>query len=93
MATTATINTNDGAGVMGNKRWIRGTFTTASGDSTITINSNTLGGINNIVDYSVRLDTGGVAHQNPKISVSGGTITGTVDDTQGYGGTFFVLGN
>jgi len=93
MATTATVDSNDGFGVMGNKRWIRGTFTTDTGDSTITINAVTIGGINNIVDYSIRTDTGGIDAQNPKFSVSGGTVTGTVDDTLGYGGTFYVLGN
>ena len=93
MSTTATVDSNDGFGVAGNKRWTRGTFTTASGDSSISLNFNTIAGINNIVDYSVRMDTGGIAHQNPKFSISGGTITGTVDDTQGFGGTFFVLGN
>jgi hypothetical protein len=99
MATTATIDSNDGAGVMGNKRWIRGTFTTALGDSTITINAPTLGGIYNITDYRVEM-TGSVGGQAPKFSISSGVITGTVDGTgdagdatTGSSGTFFVLGN
>jgi hypothetical protein len=89
---TFTVNATDGTGVSGNKRWVRGTFTTTAGDSTVVLTPTTTG-LYNVVDYKLSLDTGGVSHQNPKISISSGTITATFDDTQGYSGTFYVLGN
>lgn len=84
--------TVSGSSIMGNKRAVWGTFTTSSGDTSVQITSSTTG-INAVADKKISLDTGGIAHQNPKISVSGGTITATFDDTQGYSGTFWVLGS
>jgi hypothetical protein len=89
---TFTVDSNDGTGVVGNKRWVRGTFTTTTGDTTVSLTPTTTG-LYYIVDYDISLDTGGIAHQNPKVSISSGTITCTFDDTLGYGGTFYVLGN
>jgi hypothetical protein len=88
---TFTVDANSGQGVDGNTRWVRGSFTTTTGDTTVTLTPTTTG-LYNVVEYSIQLDTGGIAHQNPKISESSGTITATFDDTLGYGGTFWVKG-
>lgn len=76
----------------GNLRTVHGTFTSAAGDG----NGETLGatvhGLNYIVDYNITLDTGGLHTPQPKATVSSGTITWTVDDTQGYAGKFTVVG-
>lgn len=86
---TFTVN---GRSIMGNKKAVWGTFTTSSGDTTVQLTATTTG-INAVADYKIALDTGGLGYQNPKMSVSGGTITATYDDTDGYSGTFYVLGS
>lgn len=89
MAITYTL---DDAGVMGSMRWRSGTFTSAAGDG----NGETLAyathGLNMIRDYRITLDTGGIAVQTPKVTVSSGTLTWTVDDTQGLSGKWYVFG-
>ena len=75
----------------GNLRSVHGTFTSAVGDSTMTLDNSTHG-LNYIVDYDVTLDTGGVGTQNPKVTISSGTITAVWDDTMGYAGKFYVKG-
>lgn len=85
MATTVTI---DKITVLGDMRKSMGSFTTADKDSTITVAT----GLNYIYDYGLTLAQGAVGAQQPKLSVSGGTITGTVDDTKGFSGRFFALG-
>lgn len=76
----------------GNLKSVHGTFTTAAGDG----NGETLGasthGLNYIVDYQITLDTGAIATQTPKVTISSGTLTWTVEDTLGYSGKFFVKG-
>ena len=76
----------------GNLRAVHGTFTTAAGDGSAETLSATTHGLNYIVDYQIKLDTGGLATLPPKVTVSSGTLTWTVDDTRGYSGKFFVLG-
>ena len=76
----------------GQMRAVTGTFTTAAGDG----NGETLGpsthGLNYLVDYTLALDGGVMCAPTPRLSVSGGTITWTVDDTSGLSGRFFCLG-
>jgi hypothetical protein len=84
--------TVDGQTVVGNKRLVHGTFTTTAGDTSVSLAATTHG-LNNIIDYKLELDTGGLDSQKPKISVSSGTITATFDDTEGYSGTWTVTGN
>lgn len=88
MAVTYTVS---GVNSSGNLKSVHGTFTSAIGDTDLTLNP-TVHGLNYIADYSISLDTGGINSQSPKCTVSGGTITATVDDTLGYSGKFFVLG-
>ncbi len=75
----------------GNLRAVHGTFTSADGDSDLSITSTTHG-LDYIVDYDITIDTGGLGVQRPKVTISAGTITATVDDTLGYSGKFYVLG-
>ena len=76
----------------GNLRAVHGTFTTAAGDGNAETLSATTHGLNYIVDYQIKLDTGGLETPNPKVTVSSGTLTWTVADTLGYSGKFYVLG-
>ena len=76
---------------VGNLRAVHGTFTTAAGDSSLTLAPATHG-LNYIVDYDIKLDTGGIQPATPKVTISSGTLTWLVDDTLGYSGKFFVLG-
>lgn len=88
MAFSATItNVNS----EGNLRSVHGTFTSAEGDSTFTLD-NSIHGLNYIADYEVTLDTGGVNTPRPKVTVSAGTITAIFQDTLGYSGKFYVKG-
>lgn len=89
MAVSFTVT---GATVIGNKRMVNGTFTSASGDTSATLTASTHG-LNSINDYKVSLETGGLNAQNPKITVSSGTLTMTFDDTQGYSGVWTVIGS
>jgi hypothetical protein len=88
MAYTFTVTNSHSSG---DTKTIHGTFTTASGDTTGTLDADTHG-LNYIVDYNVTLDTGGVSVPNPKITVSAGTITILYEDTLGYSGKFYVNG-
>lgn len=88
MAATWTVT---GANYEGGMRFVYGTFTTASGDSTLSLTSATHG-LNHIADYNVTLDTGAVGVQTPKVTVSSGTLTIVYDDTQGYSGKWSVKG-
>jgi hypothetical protein len=75
----------------GNLRSVHGTFTTTTGDTSVSL-ANATHGLNYIVDYHLTLDTGGLNTLPPKVSVSAGTITATYDDTLGYSGKFYVKG-
>lgn len=74
--------------VTGNLRTYSGTFTTASGDSSLTITH----GMYDVRQSDVRIDAGGLNTPNPKITNSAGVCTFVVDDTLGYSGTFFFMG-
>ncbi len=89
MAVTYTVSD---AGVMGNMRWRSGTFTSAAGDGNGETLARATHGLRVIRDYALSLDPGAIATQNPKITLSGGTLTWTVDDTHGYNGRWYVLG-
>lgn len=88
MAVTFTVTNVHSSG---NLKAVHGTFTTESGDSDLSIGASTHG-LNYIVDYDIKLDTGGIGTQRPKCTISSGTITATVDDAMGYSGKFYVLG-
>ena len=88
MAIAYTVTNTHSAG---NLRAVHGTFTSALGDTGGTLSATTHG-LNYIVDYSLTLDTGGIAPQAPKVTISSGTITWLVDDTLGYSGKFYVVG-
>jgi|ETNvirnome_2_300_1030623.scaffolds.fasta_scaffold00134_17 hypothetical protein len=68
-----------------------GTFTTADGDTSGTLDASTHG-LNYIMDHDIKFEVGGVATPNPKVTISSGTITITVDNTEGYSGTWKLLG-
>ena len=76
----------------GNLRAVHGTFTSAAGDGNAQALGNSVHGLNYIVDYTISLDTGGINCPVPKVTVSSGTLTWTVDDTLGYSGKFYVSG-
>lgn len=75
-------------GSAGNMRTYHGTFTSALGDSALSLNH----GFNYVAQCLVSLEPGGIATQRPSVSHSGGTTTVTWDDTLGYSGNFFVVG-
>ena len=81
-----------GVNTEGNLRSVYGTFTSAAGDKTATLSATTHN-LNNIMDYSIKLDSGGIGAQSPKVTISNGTITALWQDTQGYSGKFYVKGN
>lgn len=75
--------------VVGNLRTYSGDFTTARGDSTLTITH----GMYNVVDSEVNMLKGAVGTQNPKVTHSAGVCTFVVDDTLGNSGTFYFMGS
>ena len=75
--------------IAGNLRTYSGDFTTAKGDSTLTITH----GMYNVVDANVNMMKGAVNTQNPKITHSAGVCTFVVDDTMANSGTFYFLGS
>lgn len=81
-----------GATVIGNKRMVSGTFTSSSGDSSGSLTATTHG-LNNIVSHDIRFDSAGLNTPNPKVTVSAGTLTLSFDDSQGYSGTWHVIGS
>ena len=76
----------------GNLRAVHGTFTSAARDGNAETLGNSVHGLNYIVDYDITLDTGGLNTPQPKVTISSGTLTWTVDDTLGYSGKFYVAG-
>lgn len=73
---------------LGNLKGLAGTFTSAEGDSSMTLAH----GLNWVAYASVEIDTGGVGVQRPKITHSAGTMTVVWDDTLGYSGQLLVIG-
>lgn len=67
---------------------LSGTFTTASGDNSLVITH----GFYNVANCDIRLNTGGLNTPHPKITNASGACTFVVDDTQGYSGTFYIVG-
>ena len=90
MAVSYTV-TKAGPG-LGPFRFAHGTFTSAAGDGNGETLAQSTHGLSYIVDASVFIDAGAMGAQTPKISISAGTITWTVEDTLGQGGRWFVLG-
>jgi len=76
---------------VGNLKMVHGTFTSAAGDSDLSMAS-TDHGLNYIAGYQFTTDTGGINTPNPQVTISGGTMTVTVDNSQGYSGKFMLFG-
>lgn len=79
----------------GPTRRVRGTFTSAAGDGsgeTITVATH---GLDRITRADVTLNPGGIGTITPKITFAdgSGTVTWTVDDTQGLSGRFYLEGS
>ncbi len=72
--------------VFGDQRVYSGTFTSAAGDTTLTVAH----GMYSVIDYDIALNM--IGAQAPKVSNSAGTATITWDDTQGASGTFMFIG-
>jgi len=70
---------------------VTGTFTSAAGDSAVSLAFATHG-LREIIKADVHLDTGLVGSEAPKISISGGTVTVTFSNTQGKSGRFELIG-
>lgn len=75
-------------GISGNMRTYHGTFTSALGDSALTLSH----GFNYVAQCTVSLQRGAVGQQDAKVEHSSGTTTVTWDDTLGYSGDFFLVG-
>ena len=71
-----------------------GTFTSATGDGNGETIATATHGMTNVVDAKITLDTAGLHAPTPKIGIAaGGTVTWTVDDTDGLSGRFIIRGN
>ena len=88
MALSATVVNSHSEGDL---KSVHGTFTTATGDTSLEF-ANSLHGMNYIADYKITLDTGGVTTPNPKVTISSGTLTALFLDTKGFSGKFYVKG-
>lgn len=75
----------------GNLKSVHGTFTSADGDTSMSLTTATHG-FNYIADYKVTLDTAAINAQIPKVTISSGTLTALWQDTQGQSGKFYVKG-
>ena len=75
----------------GDLKELHGTFTSADGDSSGSLGPS-VHGLNYIQFSDISTDTGGLNTPVPKKTISGGTITFVVDDTQGYSGKWIVRG-
>lgn len=67
---------------------LTGDFTTATGDSSLTITHN----FNYVASADINIQKGGIGVQNPKLTHSSGITTMVFDDTLGYSGTFDIRG-
>jgi len=86
----AVTNTHTDTVNMGSIRIAYGTFTSANGDNTVTLTSGTDHGLNVILMHQIELDGHGVPI--PDVSISGGTVTATFNDTLGYSGRWTLIG-
>ena len=78
----------------GPTKCVIGTFTSAAGDGSGETILTATHGLTNVVNAKVDFDSAGIGGPVPKVVVTtGGTVTWTVDDTQGLSGRFEVLGN
>lgn len=87
MAVAYTVTGSDPNGPI---RTVWGTFTSASGDGAG--ETFTQHGFANITDAKITFDPSVIQSPTPKIAISGGTITWTVDDTLGLSGRWVVQG-
>ena len=82
----AVTKSNIKRSVTGDYNMYSGTFTSASGDTTLSIAH----GYYSVVDYDITLNM--VGGQNPVVSTTSGTTTAIWDDTQGASGQFCIIG-
>lgn len=75
----------------GDLRGVHGTFTSTDGDRDGSLTQDTHG-LDYITDYDIKLDSGGLTTENPKVTIVDGTLTFIYADTKGFSGKFFVLG-
>lgn len=71
---------------------VMGTFTSAAGDNSGSL-ANSTHGLNNIVKSNVDFNSAALNAANPKVTVSGGTVTITCDNSDGLSGNWNVVGN
>ncbi|MDE2015957.1 MAG: hypothetical protein KGJ89_05025 [Patescibacteria group bacterium] len=88
MAVAFTVS---GVDYQGSKKYVYGTFTSAAGDTSATLN-NAVHGLNFITDYDC-VPAGYIGWENPKYTLSSGTLIIAVDDFLGASGTWYVRGN
>ena len=88
MSFTVTITSRRNVGAL---RLIEGTFTSASGDSSLVMTASDHG-LNMINFAQVDLAVAAMNHPNAKITISDDSITALWDDTQGYSGRFSLMG-
>lgn len=86
MAFAYTVDTNRGSTVIGNRRFIVGTFTNGEADSGGAI----VTGLSKVDAFDV-LVTSHVGSTNAKRTVSGGTVT--IVTPNGVDGTWWAIGN
>ena len=89
MAVTYTLTYADNSGPICTRS---GTFTSAAGDGNGETLTATTHGLNYLVEATISLDTGAIDAQPPKVAISSGTVTWTVDDTRGLSGRWLVRG-
>jgi hypothetical protein len=71
---------------------MHGTFTSAAGDGAAETLTPATHGLNYLAAAEISLDPAALGTQRPKVTISGGTVTWSVDDTQGMSGRWRVVG-
>lgn len=89
MAVAYTITYADNVGPLCTRA---GTFTSADADGNGETLTTSTHGLNYVVDARVTLEGGGLNTPRPKVTISGGTVTWSVDNTLGYSGRFWLRG-
>ena len=83
--------TVDRSSIEGGRKKVVGTFTTATGDNSGTLDVS-VHGLNYVQTHRVNFTPGGLNTPVPKVTNSSGTLTIVSDDTQGYSGNWEVTG-
>lgn len=83
--------TVEGSNNLSSVRLVYGTFTSAKGDNTATINT-AVHGLSTVIMYHVTLDSGGVSVSSPKVVQTGSSLVVTWEDTLLSSGKWAVIG-